>query len=64
MGPQTKFEQKPTFDAFCYLLSSCGVLFLYTIRVLLTFQAALRFKQKNTENNLAFDVEGAKGRES
>ena len=35
---------KPTFDAFCYFLSSCSVLlFLCIIRVLVIFQAALRF---------------------
>ena len=43
-APKLGLGTKPTFDAFCYLLSSCIVLlFLYIIRVLPTFQAALWF---------------------
>ena len=42
-APKLGLGTKQTFDAFCYLLSSCIVLFLYIIRVLPTFQAALWF---------------------
>ena len=43
-APKLDLGAKPTFDAFCYLLSICSVLlFLYIIRILLIFQAALQF---------------------
>ena len=43
-APKLGLGKKTIFDAFCYLLSSCSVLLLlHTIRVLLTFQAALWF---------------------
>ena len=58
--------KKPTFDAFCYSLSSCSV----AVVAFACYQSSSHIPScfmvlaKNPENTLAFGVEGAKGHES
>ena len=64
MGPQTKFEQKTNIRRLLLLAIKLRCFVFVYYQSSSHIPSCFTVLAKNTENNLAFDVEGAKGRES